>query len=153
MERALFAAGCFWGVEKNFQDLYGVYKTSVGYSGGHKKKPTYEEVCAGQTGHAEVVLMEFDSKVISYKALLRHFWSIHDPTTLNRQGLDRGTQYRSAIYFYTRDQEEKAKVSLKERQSQLDPLDPLGQKIVTEVTKATEFYRAEEYHQCYLKKR
>ena len=150
MEKALFGAGCFWGVEEKFRKVDGVRSTAVGYSGGTTENPTYEEVCDGDSGHAEVVQIEFDPETVFYDALLDIFWKIHDPTTLNRQGPDFGTQYRSAIFFFTEEQESMAK-------SSRDAMDASAQfypdAIVTEVTPASTFYRAEEYHQRYLEKR
>ncbi len=150
MEKALFGAGCFWGVEEKFRHVEGVCSTEVGYSGGTTEDPTYEEVCDGDTAHAEVVRIEFDPEKLSYAELLDTFWKIHDPTTLNRQGPDFGTQYRSAIFFYTDAQEVVAK-------SSRDAMDASAvfypDAIVTEITPASAFYRAEEYHQRYLEKR
>ncbi len=147
-EKATFGAGCFWGVEAAFRQLKGVTSVSVGYSGGSFKNPTYEDVCTGQTGHAEVVQVEYDLSKVSYDELLRVFWEIHDPTTLNRQGPDVGTQYRSAIFFYTPEQNSAAEASKEKLQSSGRYKRP----IVTEITPASEFYRAEEYHQQYLEK-
>jgi peptide-methionine (S)-S-oxide reductase len=148
-EKAMFGAGCFWGVEAEFRRLEGVEETAVGYSGGHHPNPTYEDVCSHTTGHAEVVQVEFDPSKISYEDLLNFFWSIHDPTTLNRQGPDVGDQYRSAVFFFTPEQEAQAK-EVKER---LDKSGRYRDPIVTEISSATEFHRAEEYHQRYLEKR
>jgi len=149
MNKATFGAGCFWGVEMAFSQNFGVTQTAVGYSGGNLPDPTYEMVCTGQSGHAEVVEVEYDPSQIEYSALLELFWSIHDPTTLNRQGPDIGTQYRSAIYFHDNEQEAIARTSMEKlQQSGRFPGD-----IVTEITAAPEFYRAEEYHQKYLEKR
>ncbi len=150
MEKALFGAGCFWGVEEKFRRVEGVCSTAVGYSGGTTEDPTYEEVCDGGSGHAEVVEVEFDPDTVSYAALLDTFWEIHDPTTLNRQGPDFGTQYRSAIFFFNVEQESTAKSSrdAKDASAQFYP-----DAIVTEITPASTFYRAEEYHQRYLEKR
>ncbi len=146
-EIATFAAGCFWGVEAAFRNTPGVVATSVGYSGGTVADPTYEMVCTGTTGHAEVVQVEFDPSIISYEELLDVFWKNHDPTTLNRQGPDIGTQYRSAIYFHSKDQESAANESKSRVQERFH------KPIVTEITPASEYYRAEEYHQQYLEKR
>ncbi|KAF5731033.1 putative methionine sulfoxide reductase [Tripterygium wilfordii] len=143
---AQFGAGCFWGVELAFQRVSGVTKTEVGYTQGMMHNPTYEDVCAGTTGHNEVVRVQYDPKACSYESLLDALWARHDPTTLNRQGNDVGTQYRSGIYFYTPEQENAARESL-EKQQKL-----LNRKIVTEVLPAKKFYRAEEYHQQYLEK-
>jgi len=149
MKKATFGAGCFWGVELAFSQNFGVTQTAVGYSGGKLPDPTYEMVCTGQSGHAEVVEVEYDPSKIEYSALLELFWSIHDPTTLNRQGPDIGTQYRSAIYFHDAEQESAARTSMEKlQQSDRFPSD-----IVTEITAAPKFYRAEEYHQKYLEKR
>ena len=148
MEKAIFAAGCFWGVEAAFRQVEGVQEVQVGYTGGHYSDPTYEDVCSGKTGHAEAVQVEFDPVKVSYQELLEVFWSIHDPTTLNRQGPDMGSQYRSAVFFLNADQEKAAKLlkaSLEEQKVFPHP-------IVTEVTPASEFYLAEEYHQRYLEK-
>jgi peptide-methionine (S)-S-oxide reductase len=147
MEKALFAAGCFWGVEAEFRRVKGVQATAVGYSGGHLSNPTYKDVCSGKTGHAEVVQVEYDPAQVSYDDLLNVFWENHDPTTLNRQGPDVGAQYRSAIFFHSPEQEAAAKASKERVQSRFK------NKIVTEITPATEFYRAEDYHQQYLEKR
>jgi peptide-methionine (S)-S-oxide reductase len=146
-ELAAFAAGCFWGVEQEFRNRTGVIATAVGYSGGHTKDPTYEQVCTNRTGHAETVMVEYDPKLVSYDELLDQFWHLHDPTTLNRQGPDVGAQYRSAIFFHTPEQESAAKASKEKVQA------GYKNKIVTEITPASEFYRAEDYHQQYLEKR
>jgi peptide methionine sulfoxide reductase msrA/msrB len=147
-ETAIFAAGCFWGVEEYFSRVKGVIKTESGYTGGTKKNPTYEEVCSGKTGHAESVRVIFDPKVVSYERLLQHFWDIHDPTSLNKQGNDTGTQYRSAIFYTNPKQERAAKDSLE----RLAKTGKYSAKIVTEILPETEFYLAEEFHQDYLKK-
>jgi len=149
MEKATFAAGCFWGVEAEFRRLPGVVSTAVGYMGGAFKNPTYRDVCSGTTGHAEVVHVEYDPSQVSYDGLLALFWSIHDPTTLNRQGPDLGAQYRSAIFFHDADQQATALASKRT----LELSGKHQQPIVTEMTPASTFYRAEEYHQQYLKKR
>lgn len=149
MEKATFGAGCFWGVEASFSKIKGVVSTEAGYAGGWTENPTYEDVCTGNTGHAEVVRVEFDPEVVSYEKLLDLFWSIHDPTTLNRQGPDVGTQYRSVIFYHTPEQEKVARKSrdrVERRGSFTDP-------IVTEIVPARNFYRAEEYHQKYFEKR
>ncbi|HUU84156.1 MAG TPA: peptide-methionine (S)-S-oxide reductase MsrA [Phycisphaerae bacterium] len=148
-QKALFGAGCFWGVEETFRQVEGVISTAVGYSGGTVADPAYQDVCTGRTGHAEVVQVEFDASRVSYDQLLDVFWSCHDPTTLNRQGPDFGSQYRSAIFFHTPEQEAAAKAS-KERLRQSGRF---KRQIVTEITAASDFYRAEEYHQQYLAKR
>jgi peptide-methionine (S)-S-oxide reductase len=149
MEKAIFAAGCFWHVQEAFSELRGVISAITGYSGGITRDPTYEMVCTGKTGHAESVLVEYDQSVISYDQLLEAFWNMHDPTTPNRQGADRGTQYRSAIFYTSEDQRRTALTSRDRLQgsSQFE-----GRKIVTEILPASEFYRAEEYHQHYLRK-
>ncbi|RIK67346.1 MAG: peptide-methionine (S)-S-oxide reductase [Planctomycetota bacterium] len=148
-EVAMFGAGCFWGVEAAFQGVKGVTKTEVGYSGGSMKNPTYKDVCGDDTGHAEVVRVEFDPSQVSYEDLLDVFWENHDPTQLNRQGPDHGSQYRSAIFFFSPEQEAAAKAS-KER---LIRSGKFSRPIVTEITKASDFWRAEDYHQQYLEKR
>jgi len=148
MQKATFGAGCFWGVETAFRQVKGVISTAVGYSGGTFKEPTYHDVCTGQTGHAEVVEVEYDPSKVSYEELLAVFWNIHDPTTLNRQGPDVGTQYRSAIFFHNPEQEVAAKTS----KEQLQHSGRFKKPIVTELTPASPFYRAEEYHQRYLEK-
>ncbi|XP_008794922.2 peptide methionine sulfoxide reductase A1-like [Phoenix dactylifera] len=145
-EFAQFGAGCFWGVELVFQRVPGVTKTEVGYSQGNHHEPTYEDVCTGATNHSEVVRVQYDPQECKYEDLLEVFWARHDPTTLNRQGNDVGTQYRSGIYFYTPEQERAARVSLERHQK------VLNRKIVTEILPAKKFYRAEEYHQQYLEK-
>lgn len=148
-ELATFGAGCFWGVEAAFQNVEGVLETAVGYLGGTMENPTYEDVCAGNTGHAEVVQVKFDPARVSYEQLMDIFWKIHDPTTLNRQGPDIGDQYRSAIFFHSPQQEVAAFKSKKSRQDSGN----YKRKIVTEITATSPFYRAEEYHQKYLAKR
>ncbi len=142
-----FGAGCFWGVEAAFRQIQGVTSTAVGYLGGTVENPTYQDVCTGSTGHAEVVQVEYDPAQIAYEDLLNVFWKCHDPTTLNRQGPDVGAQYRSAVFFHTPEQEAAAKVSKEKAQ------DRFKRPIVTEITPASAFYRAEEYHQQYLEKR
>ncbi len=148
MEKARFGAGCFWGVELKFQRTPGVKSTAVGYSGGSVANPTYEQVCMGNTGHAEVVEVEFESDEVSYEELLDVFFTIHDPTTLNQQGPDHGTQYRSAIYFFSPEQEALARAA----KGRGDASKRFRRPIVTEIAPAGAFFRAEEYHQCYLKK-
>jgi len=148
LEKATFAAGCFWGVEESFRNLTGVVSARAGYTGGHFKDPTYEDVCSDKTGHAEAVELIFDPAVISYEKLLDAFWQKHDPTQLNRQGPDRGSQYRSAIFFHNKQQQKEAS-AFKEK---LEKSKKFKGKIVTEILAATEFYEAEEYHQQYLKK-
>jgi peptide methionine sulfoxide reductase msrA/msrB len=145
---ATFAAGCFWGVEYAFRKVPGVLKTTVGYTGGTVKDPTYEQVCSHTTGHAEAVQVEFDPSKVSYEKLLETFWAIHDPTTVNRQGPDIGDQYRSAI-FYNSPEQEKAAKSLKEN---LEKSGKFKRPIVTEIAPAKEFYTAEDYHQQYFEK-
>jgi peptide-methionine (S)-S-oxide reductase len=149
VETALFAAGCFWGVEAAFRAVPGVTATAVGYSGGTHPGPTYHDVCSGRTGHAEVVQVEYDPAKVGYDDLLRVFWENHDPTTLNRQGPDVGSQYRSAIFYLTPEQQAAAVAS----KEQLERSGAWKRPIVTEITPASTFYRAEEYHQQYLEKR
>ncbi len=150
MRLAQFAMGCFWGAERKFWESRGVYSTAVGYAGGYTPNATYEEVCSGQTGHAEVVLVVYDPNQTSYEALLRVFWENHDPTQGMRQGNDVGTQYRSAIYYYDDAQKRAAEASRDAYQAELDRAG-FG-KITTEIAPAGEFYYAEEYHQQYLAK-
>ncbi len=149
MEKATFAAGCFWGAEVAFRRVPGVLAATVGYTGGTLKDPTYEDVCTDRTGHAEAVQVEYDPSKISYEDLLKVFWEIHDPTTLNRQGPDVGTQYRSAVFFHSPQQEASAKAS----REKLQKAGVYKRRVVTEITPASEFYRAEEYHQQYFEKR
>ena len=146
MEKALFGAGCFWGVEEFFRKLPGIIDTEVGYTGGNTVNPTYETVCNDNTNHVEVVLMEYDKNIITFENLVKHFWKCHDPTTLNKQGPDIGTQYRSAIFYFNEIQKKIAENS-KEKYSKENNLI-----IVTEITKAKDYYRAEEYHQKYIQK-
>jgi peptide-methionine (S)-S-oxide reductase len=148
-ERAVFAAGCFWGVEEVFRKVPGVVDTAVGYTGGTLSDPTYEQVCSGTTGHAEAIEVAYDPAVVSYDRLLEVFWSSHDPTTLNRQGPDRGTQYRSAIFFLSEEQHAAATAS----RTAMERSGRFERPIVTEITPASTFYRAEEYHQRYFEKR
>ena len=148
IRKATFGAGCFWGVEVAFRQVEGVVSTAVGYLGGTLENPTYEDVCSGTTGHAEVVQVDYDPSRVSYEELLAVFWSVHDPTTLNRQGPDAGTQYRSAIFFHDADQEEAARASKEGLEHQGRYRDP----IVTQIAPASPFYPAEEYHQRYLEK-
>jgi peptide-methionine (S)-S-oxide reductase len=148
-EKAIFGAGCFWGVEAAFRAVKGVSEVVSGYSGGHFKNPSYHDVCTGKTGHAEVVQVEYDPSQVDYDTLLDVFWGCHNPTTRNRQGPDVGTQYRSAIFFYTPEQEAAAKASKEKSEQNGRWRDP----IVTEISPAAEFYPAEEYHQRYLEKR
>ena len=149
MERATFAAGCFWGVEADFRDVKGVVNTTVGYTGGMVPNPSYEMVCTHLTGHAEAVQVDFDPKVVTYEQLLDVFWKIHDPTQVNRQGPDVGSNYRSAIFYHSPEQQKAAQASLEKlQQSGL-----LGtRKIATQIVPAGPFYRAEEYHQRYSEK-
>jgi methionine-S-sulfoxide reductase len=148
MKVAMFGAGCFWGVEAKFSKLKGVIETEVGYSGGITINPTYKDVCTDKTGHAEVVKVTYDPNIVSYEELLEFFWDIHNPTTLNRQGWDIGTQYRS-IVFYTDDEQRLAAIRVKEK---LDKSGKYKKPIVTEIVPVGEFYRAEEYHQKYHEK-
>jgi peptide-methionine (S)-S-oxide reductase len=147
VEKATFGGGCFWGVEAEFRRLQGVTATTVGYAGGSSTNPTYKEVCSDRTGHAEVVQVEFDPDRISYDDLLETFWRLHDPTQVNRQGPDIGTQYRSVIFVHSPDQEAAAKTAKEELQ------EGSTKPIVTEIISAPEFYPAEDYHQRYLEKR
>ena len=148
-EKGLFGAGCFWSTEAVFRKVQGVSEVICGYSGGHTSNPTYDDVCTGRTGHAEVVQVEYDPSQITYDALLDVFWNCHDPTTLNQQGPDIGSQYRSVLFFCTARQEIIANSSKKKLQSGRYQ----HKSIVTEILPATEFYRAEEYHQRYLERR
>ena len=147
-EKAIFAAGCFWGIEAAFQKVNGTISTCVGYTGGHFKNPTYKDVCSGTTGHAEAVLVEYDPSKVTYNELLNIFWKIHDPTTLNRQGPDIGSQYRSAIFYHSEEEEKLAN----EFKRKLEESKTFKNKIVTEIVKATTFYKAEDYHQNYYEK-
>ncbi len=145
MDKAVFAGGCFWGVEVLFQELDGVIDTTVGYTGGKTKKPTYKEICHKETGHAEAVEIIYDPATITYEELLTYFWRLHDPTTVNRQGPDRGSQYRSAIFYYSTEQRasaEKGKILAQKN---------WNKPIVTEITPGGIFYPAEKYHQDYFK--
>ncbi len=148
MAKATFAAGCFWGVEEAFRKVRNVTSTVVGYMGGTSANPTYQQVCTGETGHAEVVQLDYDPAVVKYDELLDVFWTCHDPTTPDRQGADVGSQYRSAIFFHTPEQQA-AGISSKER---LEAGGKYQEPIVTEITPATAFHRAEEYHQRYIEK-
>ena len=148
MEKATFAAGCFWGVEAAFRKIKGVVSTRVGYTGGMLDNPTYKDVCSGKTGHAEAVEVEFDPSIISYDKLLDLFWKIHDPTTLNRQGPDIGTQYRSAVLCHT----EKQKAAAIQSKKKLEGSGIYIDSVITEITPASKFFEAEEYHQRYLEK-
>ncbi len=149
MALATFAAGCFWGIEQSFCQLTGVISTRVGYCNGSTDNPTYKSVCTGVTGHAEAIEITFDTEIISYEALLNLFWQIHNPTTLNRQGADIGTQYRSAIFYHNEQQKQLAIDS----KNELDTSQQLSAPIATEISPAEHFYPAEEYHQCYLEKK
>jgi peptide-methionine (S)-S-oxide reductase len=147
IEKATFAGGCFWQVEAEFRNVPGVTATAVGYTGGHTTEPTYHDVCGDRTGHAEAVRIEYDPGQVSYQQLLDVFWGTHDPTTMNRQGPDIGTQYRSAIFVHNPEQEATARASLNAA------LPRFPRPIVTEITPAGEFWMAEDYHQQYLEKR
>jgi peptide-methionine (S)-S-oxide reductase len=149
MQIATYGAGCFWGVEAAFREVPGVVETAVGYSGGTLENPTYRDVCSDRTGHAEVVQVKFDPARVSYEQLLDVFWRIHDPTQHNRQGPDVGSQYRSAIFFHSSEQEAVARAS----KEKLEKSGRYRRPIVTEITPANTFWRAEEYHQQYLEKR
>jgi len=149
METASFAAGCFWGVEATFRQVPGVVSTAVGYMGGTLENPTYQDVCTDRTGHAEAVQITYDPAKTSYNDLLKVFWQNHDPTTLNCQGPDVGTQYRSVIFYHTPEQEALARAS----KESLECSGAFKRPIVTEIVPASTFYRAEEYHQQYLEKR
>lgn len=148
-KKATFGAGCFWGVEETFRRTPGVIETAVGYEGGSQPKPTYEDVCTDTTGHAEVVEVEYDPEKVTFEQLLDVFWSAHDPTTLNRQGPDVGTQYRSAVFYHDEEQKAQAEAS----KARLDASGRFRRPVVTEITPALTFWRAEEYHQKYLAKR
>ena len=146
-EKATFGAGCFWQVEEAYRKTPGVTDTAVGYEGGHTENPTYEQVCSGTTGHAEVTQVTFDPDQVSYEELVEKFWAVHDPTQMNRQGPDVGDQYRTAIFTHSDEQAEIAQRSLEGAQAKFK------QPIVTTVEPATGFWKAEDYHQCYLQKR
>ncbi len=148
MEKATFGAGCFWGVEAAFRKVDGVSEVISGYSGGATDNPTYEEVCTGKTGHAEVVQIDFDPATVSFDQLLDKLWDVHDPTTLNRQGPDIGTQYRSAVYYHSPDQEARARKSI----ARLEESGRIRNPVVTEVAPFSAFWPAEEYHQRYFEK-
>jgi peptide-methionine (S)-S-oxide reductase len=148
MAEATFAAGCFWGVEETFRTTEGVTATAVGYTGGATEDPSYEEVCSGATGHAEAVRVEYDPQRVSYDELLQVFWQAHDPTQLNRQGWDSGTQYRTAIFAHDADQKAAALASRKAQNN-----DVFAGKIVTEINDLKAFFMAEDYHQQYVEKR
>jgi methionine-S-sulfoxide reductase len=144
-EKAAFAAGCFWGVQKAFDETKGVINTEVGFMGGNTKNPSYEDVCRHETGHAETVMVEFDPKVISFEKLLGIFWKIHDPTQHNRQGLNFGSQYRSIIFYYADGQKEAAEKSMRSQQKKYNG------PIATQIIQASTFWKAEEHHQKYYK--
>jgi peptide-methionine (S)-S-oxide reductase len=148
MQKATFAAGCFWGVEELFRTQQGVVSTRVGYTGGHTKVPSYEEVCSGRTGHAEAIEVTYDPALISYAKLLELFFKNHNPTTINRQGPDVGSQYRSAIFYHSPEQREQAQLI----KDALEDEKYYPKPVVTEIVESSEFYPAEEYHQKYLKK-
>jgi peptide-methionine (S)-S-oxide reductase len=148
-EKATFGAGCFWGVEEMFRQLPGVLATAVGYAGGSKEQPTYEDVCTDETGHAEVVEIEFDPSSIGYDKLLEVFWSNHNPTQLNRQGPDVGAQYRSVVFYHSPEQKTQAETS----KAALEKSGRFSRPIVTQIEPAPKFWRAEDYHQKYLQKR
>jgi peptide-methionine (S)-S-oxide reductase len=149
LQLATFAAGCFWGVEESFRKIKGVKSTMVGYSGGRWENPTYNDVCADLTGHAEAIQLQYDPQEVSYEDLLEVFWSIHNPTTKNRQGFDYGFQYRSVIFYHTPEQELSARRSIEE----LEKSGRFRNRIVTEIVPAATFYKAEEYHQKYYEKK
>ncbi len=149
IETATFGAGCFWGVEAAFRQIKGVKKTAAGYAGGSMKNPTYEDVCSDTTGHAEVVQVEFDPQQVSYEDILKVFWSNHDPTQVNRQGPDIGSQYRSVIFYH----DEKQKAAALTSKQRLEKSGKYKKPIATNIEKSSEFYKAEEYHQQYLEKR
>jgi peptide-methionine (S)-S-oxide reductase len=149
LQLATFAAGCFWGVEESFRKIKGVKSTMVGYTGGRWENPTYNDVCADLTGHAEAIQLQYDPQEVSYEDLLEVFWSIHNPTTKNRQGFDYGIQYRSVIFYHTPDQELSARSSIEE----LEKSGRFRNRIVTEIVPAATFYKAEEYHQKYYEKK
>ena len=148
METATFGAGCFWGAQAAFKDIKGVKSTTVGYMGGNLKNPTYEDVCTDKTGHAEVLQIEFDPEIIKYKELLEIFWDIHDPTQLNKQGPDIGSQYRSVIFYHN----EKQKIIAEKSKKKLEKSGKYKKPIITEIKAAEDFYKAEEYHQNYFEK-
>ncbi|MDD2773157.1 MAG: peptide-methionine (S)-S-oxide reductase MsrA [Elusimicrobiales bacterium] len=147
-ETAVFAVGCFWGAQAYFKKVPGVLSTSAGYTGGYKPNPTYEEVCTGKTGHAEAVEVVFDPAIISFRRLLEHFWKIHNPTSLNKQGNDSGSQYRGAVFYRSPEQKRDAE----ESKLALEKSGKYSKPIATEITTASEFYPAEDYHQDYLDK-
>lgn len=146
LKQAIFAAGCFWGVQYYYDQIPGVVKTTVGYTGGHTKDPTYEEVCTHTTGHAEALLIDFDPKIVEFKTLIKHFFRMHDSTQLNRQGPDVGDSYRSAIFYFDEAQQEVAKIIMQEAKQHIE------KPIVTQIVRASDFYPAEDYHQKYTEK-
>ena len=148
MEKATFGAGCFWGVQKEFNKIKGIANTTVGYMGGNLKNPTYENVCTNKTGHVEVVQIQFDPTIVSYEKLLEVFWEIHDPTQFNRQGPDTGTQYKSVIFYHN----EKQKNLAEKSKNKLQKSNRFKKPIATEIKSSEIFYKAEEYHQNYLEK-
>lgn len=148
MQKGYFAAGCFWGVEARFKEIEGVVDTTSGYGGGHLENPSYEQVCDGETGHAEIVEVVFDPKIVSFETLVREFFALHDPTTKNRQGPDVGTQYRSGVFVVDEEQKRTCEKVIRE----LTEKKVFSKPIVSEVTAFTNFYAAEEYHQDYLDK-
>jgi len=148
MEIATFGAGCFWGVQAAFKDIKGIKSTTVGYMGGNLKNPTYEDVCTDKTGHTEVVQIEFNPEIIKYEELLEIFWNIHDPTQLNKQGPDIGSQYRSVIFYHN----EKQKIIAEKSKKKLEKSCRYKKPIATEISPAKEFYKAEEHHQNYFEK-
>jgi peptide-methionine (S)-S-oxide reductase len=148
MEKATFGAGCFWGVQKEFNKIKGITNTTVGYMGGNLKNPTYKDVCTNKTGHIEVVQIEFDPEIVNYEKLLDLFWKIHNPTQFNRQGLDVGTQYKSIIFYHN----EKQKISAIKSKEKLQKSNKFKKPILTEIKPLDVFYIAEEYHQNYLEK-
>jgi len=148
-QKATFGAGCFWGVEATFREVPGVVSAAVGYAGGTLENPTYKDVCTGRTGHAEVVQVEFDPAQVTFERLLDVFWENHNPTTLNRQGPDVGTQYRSGIFYHSPAQ----KTAAEESKRKLEASGKFARPVVTEITPTSEFYIAEDYHQRYLEKR
>jgi peptide-methionine (S)-S-oxide reductase len=149
LEKATFGAGCFWGVEAEFRKIKGVKRTEVGYEGGHTERPTYQDVCTNKTGHAEVVQIEYDPNEVTYEDLLNVFWENHDPTQVNRQGPDVGTQYRTVVFYHNDEQKRLAE----ESKRGLSESGRFRKPIATEITPAKDFWRAEEYHQQYLEKR
>jgi len=149
MEIATFAAGCFWGIEAQFRQISGIIASRVGYSNGHTDNPNYKSVCTGETGHAEVIEVTFDPAIVTFEQLLDVFWTMHNPTTLNRQGPDIGSQYRSAIFYHNKQQ----RITAEHSKQTLNNAESQTKSIVTEITPADTFWPAEEYHQCYLEKK